>query len=295
MGRKDRGQNILSTYFSTNVKHRVSITKDLARKIRELQDQSTNTPNLTTELAKDLQSEVSNRIRTKSLLDFTGVVKGSTSAAIYQKRSGGVGEIPDEMYEVLRERLDVTAGSWELKHDKDSQVYMSSEEGQLCILETALANVPLSKAIDILIYSPSSRFYKTQESLEEIGPSSRITYLAHKKTSFGKILPAKLDMVVFQSSKRMDDGSLMVLTTSVEHPKAPSESSKKERVQLIYGGVILTSAGPTQTRVSILSAINGTKPNKSFMAIVSIGKQALRFKKLMENPNDPERRSSGSQ
>eukprot|EP01119_Soliformovum_irregulare_P004651 TRINITY_DN1571_c0_g1_i3.p1 TRINITY_DN1571_c0_g1~~TRINITY_DN1571_c0_g1_i3.p1 ORF type:complete len:168 (+),score=34.32 TRINITY_DN1571_c0_g1_i3:61-504(+) len=106
-----KAKNIFSTYFSQGE----ALTDEFQKMIEDHKQQSER------ELMEDLHFQVWTKIQEE--LDFMVIVKGSVRAAIYQKRSGGIGDIPMEVFARFREQMDLSVG-WILKYDnKGCQVY----------------------------------------------------------------------------------------------------------------------------------------------------------------------------
>eukprot|EP01119_Soliformovum_irregulare_P017442 TRINITY_DN5184_c0_g1_i1.p1 TRINITY_DN5184_c0_g1~~TRINITY_DN5184_c0_g1_i1.p1 ORF type:complete len:333 (+),score=61.62 TRINITY_DN5184_c0_g1_i1:98-1096(+) len=283
--RSDRANAIFDTYFSGQIAMS-QLPMDLVEMITEYKQCNQDSPTIREpgEVLHQLQLQLTQHIETK--FDFVSIIRGSVTAAVYQKRSGGKGDLPDEVFHLLRHDMNPAHGAWKLRLDKICQVYTSIGNGTFTVLETVVADVPVQLAIDFQQYQHADaadrmNVYKRCDILEEIGPMCQINYLLLKKAFF---LMKRMDTVLFQCAKLMDDGVFVNLHTSVEHPKAPINDPKKiKRVEVIYGGTMFTPISANQTRITFITMINASKFLSLVISSVSSGRQVLRMKQLMEN------------
>eukprot|EP01119_Soliformovum_irregulare_P025145 TRINITY_DN9231_c0_g2_i1.p1 TRINITY_DN9231_c0_g2~~TRINITY_DN9231_c0_g2_i1.p1 ORF type:complete len:377 (-),score=87.79 TRINITY_DN9231_c0_g2_i1:189-1181(-) len=282
VNRNDKADAIFETYFGEDYKDRsFGFSEDTKLRI-ENRDKKIHSADLIEDMQTELLVGVCTNFR------MAAIFQGCISAAIYRKRSGGNGDIPDDLFYMLRERMDPCASSWNLRHKGTAHVYTQYENGSLTILETTVAKVPLEDAINFQqcevaddLGPDAAKLYKSRTDLEVIGPRSKICWLLLKKTLF---LVKALDMVIFECGKFLEDGSFMIINASVDHPKAPPNDAKKvKRLTIEYGAMLLAPKGPDQTVVTFISTVPAGKFIKLIMeTAVTKGKLVKSLKKGME-------------
>eukprot|EP01119_Soliformovum_irregulare_P022662 TRINITY_DN7807_c0_g1_i1.p1 TRINITY_DN7807_c0_g1~~TRINITY_DN7807_c0_g1_i1.p1 ORF type:complete len:244 (-),score=62.08 TRINITY_DN7807_c0_g1_i1:312-1043(-) len=177
-----KGEGILETYFSANSEMGTAISPLLLEKINKYDQKGSKASQLI--LLEEIQQQISVQI---NQLDISTLIKGAAAAAIYRKRSGGTGDLPDEAFRLLREKMDPYRPEWVMGKNGDCQVWTQMGEECFTLLETTIANVPLQTAINFNQYQygqqtvDEMKVYKAREMLEEIGPMSRINYILLKK------------------------------------------------------------------------------------------------------------------
>eukprot|EP01119_Soliformovum_irregulare_P021801 TRINITY_DN732_c0_g1_i1.p1 TRINITY_DN732_c0_g1~~TRINITY_DN732_c0_g1_i1.p1 ORF type:complete len:334 (-),score=38.52 TRINITY_DN732_c0_g1_i1:97-1098(-) len=252
----DKGKAIFETYFSTETS---LVPLQLQQEIQSfVQERSSSPPSPSHydtqhALIKSIQKEIIDILRTFPLEDF---VRGSVTAAIYMKRCtpGGQGKIPNELFDRLILSMDSSAPGWKARSHGSCQTFKKSTEEHVYLLETVLVKAPVELAIrlykDQIKLQDCLASYKSREQLEQIGPDASIHYLTLKKSFYQT---KRLDAVMFYGGKHLEDGSYLELMTTVEHPRAPLNDTKKiARMVMEYGGLHIRPVGENQTSISKL-------------------------------------------
>jgi len=298
MCRNDIGRNIAESYFSKDGDLSANISPHLCQEISKTSSQEMH-KKFDVETMQKLQDDVLARLIDD--FDFAHILKGCITAAIYRKRSGGTGVIPQEIFHLCREKTDPHVNRWTLKHDGKAKVFVQATETTYSIMESTIVNVPLQLAIDFQqcvvtddLGPDAAKMYKTRTDLEQIGPQTKIVWLLIKKAF---VFMKPMDMVIFESARYMEDGSFMNVHASVEHPKAPINDPKKiKRIPVEWGSVIMTPLGPAQTRITFVSTIAASKFMKIIIGAAGTGGKTVKsLKKSMEATYVTEHRASISQ
>jgi len=279
----DKGKAIFETYFSTETN---LIPLQLQQEIEAFVKDRSSSSSSQLDLIKSVQKEIIDILRTFPLEHF---VRGSVTAAIYMKRCtpGGQGKIPNELFDRLLGSMDSSASGWKARSHGSFQNFKKSTDDHSYLLETAVVKAPVELAIrlykDQIKLQDCLASYKSREQLETIGPDASIHYLTLKKSFYQT---KRLDAVMFYGGKHLEDGSYLELTTTVEHPRAPLNDTKKvARMVMEYGGLHIRPLGENQTSISKLLVF----PNASRSGLKDCSGQLPQMKEFMEKISADER------
>jgi len=202
---------IYENYFLTS---QLSISKEVQNKVKERYELGDYSSNIFEEASEEVFS-------TAVSLGLRERLQLFANAIIYKKRiSNTASDLPDKLFE---ETLDLPKHlNWKLIYSKKgislSKCKYGNGEGN-GILETAIIHCPIEVAyqmiwdvnrrVEWLDYTVENRIVETLSSTTEI------IYL--KITMIG----LSNDFCLLQTKKKTEDGSVVILSCSVDHPSAP--------------------------------------------------------------------------
>jgi len=168
-------------------------------------------------------------------------------ASIYSKRRWDIGiSLPDQAFDRLIQEADLNTTDWKLRLDKNGiKVHEKTRTGpNYCIRDEAIVNAPADMLVD-LVWAKRAEYDKLLISVDMLEKINEDTNIYHLKFNSPFLMKNK-DAVALLSKKKAADGSIMLLCTKCEHPKA-QETKEFVRMEGNLVGNILIPLSSTST------------------------------------------------
>jgi len=222
--------------------------------------------------------EIFNGLWKESFLTF---LKNCTLAAIYRKRSGSEGTLPDQVWDYLYTEMESIDWKKTSPVKNISRWMRNYKDFPVLGMRVSYSiSAPPSFVADELFKSTGS---KSQKLLEQIGPKTIIVHRRHKDPIPGIV---KIDSVFLIARKDLDNDNIILLFRSVDHPNAPQTNGVKRLVVYAAASRIQSSStikgGTDIDRMSVIEVEGGGLSSNSDVLFYGFTKKEKSLRKSIE-------------